>query len=137
MNVTPSRVRNVDIEVTAPPSKSYTHRALIIGALGKGTTTVLHPLYAEDTKITVNALRTLGVAITEKPDRIIVTGCDGTFPNPENTTLDLDNSGTSLRLLDFACPALQASGYPHRKCKNAGTPDRTSRAGSLLSRGFW
>jgi 3-phosphoshikimate 1-carboxyvinyltransferase len=99
MNVTPSRVRNVDIEVTAPPSKSYTHRALIIGALGKGTTTVLNPLYAEDTKITLNALRTLGVPITEKPDRIIVRGCDGSFPNPENTTLDLDNSGTSLRLL--------------------------------------
>ena len=58
MNVTPSRVRNVDFEVTAPPSKSYTHRALIIGALGKGITTVLHPLYAQDTKITVNALRT-------------------------------------------------------------------------------
>ena len=80
MNVTLPRVKNVDIEVTAPPSKSYTHRALIIGALGKGTTTILHPLYAEDTKITVNALRTLGVVITEKPDRIIVTGCNGTFP---------------------------------------------------------
>ena len=99
MNVTLPGVKNVDIEVTAPPSKSYTHRALVIGALGKGTTTILNPLYAEDTKITLNALRTLGVPITEKPDRIIVTGCEGTFPNPENTTLDLDNSGTSLRLL--------------------------------------
>jgi 3-phosphoshikimate 1-carboxyvinyltransferase len=99
MNVRVPGVKDVDMEVTAPPSKSYTHRALIIGALGKGTTTVLHPLIAEDTKITVNALRTLGVGITEEPDRIIVTGCDGTFLNPEKTTLDLDNSGTSLRLL--------------------------------------
>jgi 3-phosphoshikimate 1-carboxyvinyltransferase len=99
MNVTPPRVKDVDIEVAAPPSKSYTHRALIIGALGKGTTTILNPLYAEDTKITLNALRTLGITITEMPDRIIVAGCDGTFLNPENTTLDLDNSGTSLRLL--------------------------------------
>jgi 3-phosphoshikimate 1-carboxyvinyltransferase len=99
MNVTPPRVKNVDLEFTAPPSKSYTHRALIIGALGKGTTTVLNPLYAEDTKITLNALRTLGVPITEKPDRIMVTGCNGTFLNPEKTILDLKNSGTSLRLL--------------------------------------
>jgi 3-phosphoshikimate 1-carboxyvinyltransferase len=99
MNVTPSQAGNVDIEVTAPPSKSYTHRALIIGALGTGTTTILHPLSSEDTNITVNALRALGVVITEKPDRIIIAGCNGTFPNPENTTLDLDNSGTSLRLL--------------------------------------
>ena len=99
MNVTLPRVKDVEIEVTAPPSKSYTHRALIIGALGKGKTTVLHPLYAEDTKITINALRTLGVPITEMPDRIMITGCDGSFLNPEETTLDLDNSGTSLRLL--------------------------------------
>ena len=28
---------------TAPPSKSYTHRALIAGALAEGTTTVLRP----------------------------------------------------------------------------------------------
>ncbi len=99
MNVTLPRLKNVEMEVTAPSSKSYTHRALIIGALGKGTTTVMQPLYAEDTKITIQALKTLGVPITEKPDRIIVTGCDGIFLNPEMTTLDLDNSGTSLRLL--------------------------------------
>jgi 3-phosphoshikimate 1-carboxyvinyltransferase len=99
MNITLPRLKNVDMAVTAPPSKSYTHRALIIGALGVGTTTIVHPLYALDTQITINALRALGVEITEKADRIIVTGCNGRFPDTEPTTLDLDNSGTSLRLL--------------------------------------
>jgi 3-phosphoshikimate 1-carboxyvinyltransferase len=99
MNVTLPRLKSVELAVSAPPSKSYTHRALIIGALGSGTTTIVQPLYAQDTRITINALRELGTTITEKPDRIIVTGCNGTFSNPESTRLDLDNSGTSLRLL--------------------------------------
>ena len=99
MIVTPPRIGRVDRVFTAPPSKSYTHRALIAGALGSGTTTIFHPLYAEDTRLTIKALRTLGVSISITPEEIIVTGCSGKFPNSEGTLLDLDNSGTSLRLL--------------------------------------
>ena len=99
MIITPPRIGNVDLVVTAPPSKSYTHRALIIGALGSGTTTLLQPLFAQDTRLTMNALRMLGVPVTENPDRIIITGCNGRFPTRDTTILDLDNSGTSLRLL--------------------------------------
>ena len=89
----------VDAKVTAPPSKSYTHRALLTGSLGNGTTTILNPLYAEDTRLTIQALRSLGSAITAEPDRIIIQGNCGMFPTKETTFLDLDNSGTSLRLL--------------------------------------
>ncbi|MCJ7741165.1 MAG: 3-phosphoshikimate 1-carboxyvinyltransferase, partial [Methanoregula sp.] len=85
--------------VTAPPSKSYTHRALIVGALGTGTTTILQPLDAQDTRLTMNALRMLGVTLTVHPDQIIITGCNGRFPTRDTTILNLDNSGTSLRLL--------------------------------------
>jgi len=99
MIVSPPRTGNVDLVVTAPPSKSYTHRALIIGALGSGTTTLLQPLFAQDTRLTMNALRMLGVPITENPDRIIITGCNGRFSTCDTTMLDLNNSGTSLRLL--------------------------------------
>jgi len=86
-------------EVTAPPSKSYTHRALIMAALGSGQSTILNPLYAEDTLLTMNALRFLGIQVDVKPDRVVVNGCNGTFNDRENTVLDLNNSGTSLRLL--------------------------------------
>ena len=99
MNVTPPRAGTVDMDITAPPSKSYTHRALIIGALGTGITTIEQPLSAQDTRLTINALRILGATITEEPDRIIINGCSGAFSNPEMTILDLGNSGTSLRLL--------------------------------------
>jgi 3-phosphoshikimate 1-carboxyvinyltransferase len=99
MIVTPPRTGSVDLVVTAPPSKSYTHRALIVGALGTGTTTILQPLYAQDTRLTINALRMLGVTITVNPDQIRIEGCSGRFPTRDTTLLDLDNSGTSLRLI--------------------------------------
>ena len=99
MNITLRRHGMVEAEVTAPPSKSYTHRALIAGSLGDGTTTILNPLFAEDTRLTINALKNLGSAIRVHPDRIIIQGNNGTFPTTDSTVLDLDNSGTSLRFL--------------------------------------
>jgi len=99
MIITPQRTGRVDLVITAPPSKSYTHRALIIGALGSGTTTLLHPLYADDTRLTIHALRLLGVTITVHPDQIRIEGCSGRFPTCDTTLLNLDNSGTSLRLI--------------------------------------
>jgi 3-phosphoshikimate 1-carboxyvinyltransferase len=99
MIITLQRREAGNLEVTAPPSKSYTHRALIMAALGSGQTTILNPLYAEDTLLTIKALRMLGIMAEVNPDRVIISGCNGKFPDTENTVLDLDNSGTSLRLI--------------------------------------
>jgi len=99
MIVTPQKIHDVDLAMTAPPSKSYTHRALIAGALASGTTEIENPLDADDTHLTAAALRALGANVQESPGRIIINGCDGDIPNRETTLLDLGNSGTSLRLL--------------------------------------
>ena len=99
MIVNPEKIAGMDLTFTAPPSKSYTHRALIAGALAEGKTTIFRPLEAEDTKLTAGALRLLGVVVEEQPGRFLITGCKGSLPNRRPTTLDLDNSGTSLRLL--------------------------------------
>jgi 3-phosphoshikimate 1-carboxyvinyltransferase len=99
MIVTLQRRGAGNLEATAPPSKSYTHRALIMAALGSGQSTILNPLYAEDTLLTITALRMLGIPIEVNPDRVVVNGCNGKFNDRENTVLDLNNSGTSLRLL--------------------------------------
>ena len=109
MIVTLPERRNIDLSVTAPPSKSYTHRALIAAALAQGASTIVQPLIADDTKLTVAALQKLGVAIHADEHNIMVEGCNGSFPCPPGTVLDLDNSGTSLRLL--ASAALLAA-YP-------------------------
>jgi 3-phosphoshikimate 1-carboxyvinyltransferase len=99
MNVTVPKTGSVDLEVTAPPSKSFTHRALIAGALAEGETTIRNPLEADDTRLTAGALRALRVKVDERPGEIIVSGCNGDIPNDRTTTLDLGNSGTSLRMM--------------------------------------
>jgi 3-phosphoshikimate 1-carboxyvinyltransferase len=99
MNISIDRKAGVDLTFTAPPSKSFTHRALIAGALARGKSTLFRPLEAEDTRLTALALRALGATIEEQPGKIHISGCDGLLQNRRITTLNLDNSGTSLRLL--------------------------------------
>jgi len=93
------RCRDVAFSVTAPPSKSFTHRAFIIAALGTGSSTIENPLLADDTRLTLQALEQLGVPVTQGPDQVIIEGSDGRFTCGTGTTLYLGNSGTSLRLL--------------------------------------
>ena len=99
MIVTLPQRHGIDLTVAAPPSKSFTHRALIAAALARGTSTIIHPLIADDTKLTMAALRRLGVHLEAGAHSVTIEGCDGTFSCPPGTVLDLDNSGTSLRLL--------------------------------------
>ncbi len=96
------RAENVDLRFAAPPSKSYTHRALLIGALAKGTTVIRNPLVSVDTALTMRALVELGVAIEAGEDFLVVKGCNGKFSPGKEVVLDLENSGTSLRLLASA-----------------------------------
>ncbi|MGA9085791.1 MAG: 3-phosphoshikimate 1-carboxyvinyltransferase [Methanoregula sp.] len=99
MNVTLPQRHGIDLTVAAPPSKSFTHRALIAGALARGTSTILHPLASDDTNLTITALRRLGVPVKADAHSVTIEGCDGAFSCPPGTVIDLDNSGTSLRLL--------------------------------------
>ncbi len=102
MNRTMKKVRNVDLRFSAPASKSFTHRALIVGALATGTTTIKNALISIDTVLTARALELLGVPIHISENTVMITGCKGKFSPGHEVTLDLENSGTSLRLLASA-----------------------------------
>jgi len=99
VKVTLRKADDLDLRFTAPPSKSYTHRALIAGALAEGETVLRSPLVADDTRRTLTALRALGAGITESGETLRIHGSGGRFPGGGPVTLDLGNSGTSLRLL--------------------------------------
>lgn len=87
-------------KVSAPPSKSYTHRALILGALAKGTSVISNILRADDTLRTLSALKSLGVKIIEKKGAVYIQGTNGHFHLPHhNVSLNAQNSGTTLRFL--------------------------------------
>ncbi|HOI57419.1 MULTISPECIES: 3-phosphoshikimate 1-carboxyvinyltransferase [unclassified Methanoculleus] len=102
MIVRVSQTGPVDAMFEAPPSKSYTHRALIAGALAAGKTRIEGPLRAVDTELTARGLDTLGVSLEWLPGKIAVTGCGGAFPAAREVTIDCGNSGTTLRLLASA-----------------------------------
>ncbi len=94
-----SRIGPVDAVFSAPPSKSYTHRALIAAALASGRSRITSPLRAIDTELTARGLRSLGVSIEWRPEEITIAGCSGAFPTSGEVTIDCGNSGTTLRLL--------------------------------------
>lgn len=102
MSRTMKKTENVDLRFTAPPSKSYTHRALLIGALAKGMTVVRYPLISVDTALTIRALVELGIPISAGKDFLTIQGCNGRFTPGKDVWIDLENSGTSLRLLASA-----------------------------------
>jgi len=87
-----------DSEVNVPGSKSYTHRILIASALSDGVCTIVNCLKSEDTLLTLNALRQLGVRIDEYEEKVVVHGAKGLF-SPCKDPIYLANSGTSMRLL--------------------------------------
>ena len=81
-------------EVYAPPSKSYTHRAILITALGPGGT-VKRPLISADTRATIAACEAFGAKITRKDD-IEIEGVSGKPQTPEEV-INVLNSGTTMR----------------------------------------
>jgi 3-phosphoshikimate 1-carboxyvinyltransferase len=87
----------VDGEVFAPPSKSYTHRAITIAALSDDC--VIHrPLMSADTLASIRAAEALGANIETFEDRIHVKGANGK-PHVPNNIIDVANSGTTLRFM--------------------------------------
>src|SRR5688572_29882872 len=50
----------INATVTAPPSKSYSVRALLLAAMSEGTTVVRNCLDADDTRYAFEALKTIG-----------------------------------------------------------------------------
>src|SRR6185436_11271181 len=84
---------------TAPGDKSVSHRALILGALAVGKTTISGLLEAEDVLNTAKAVRALGAdPVREADGRWHVHGVGvGGFSEPGDV-LDFGNSGTGVRL---------------------------------------
>ena len=84
--------------VTVPGSKSYTHRILIAAALSDGLCRIENALHSEDTLLTLNALRKMGIVIEEEGATFAVHGKAGALQECAEP-IYLGNSGTSMRLL--------------------------------------
>ena len=88
-------------KVKVPGDKSISHRALLFGAIAKGTTLIEGLLPAEDPLSTAECLRSMGVKISQinKGDIVEVNGVGlNGFQEPRDI-LNCGNSGTTMRLI--------------------------------------
>lgn len=83
--------------VRAPSSKSYTHRAIVIGSMN-GESTIINPLISEDTLATLNAWEKLGLDYSFLDENLLkLKGFDGHPKLPK--AINVHESGTLLRFL--------------------------------------
>jgi 3-phosphoshikimate 1-carboxyvinyltransferase len=92
------RLDRVSATVTAPPSKSYSVRALLLGALAEGTTLVTNCLDADDTRYALEALRTIGFDIAGTFKEGVRIG-ERVSMSANEVPLFVGNAGTAMRFL--------------------------------------
>jgi len=80
----------------ASPSKSYSHRALTLGLLADGRTTLKNVLLSGDTLATLRAVELFGGRAVVKGDTVTIDG--GRLACPDNV-IDCANSGTTIRIM--------------------------------------
>lgn len=88
--------------ITAPPSKSISHRALICAALAAGESTITNLAFSQDILATIDVLGAIG-AVIEKlgEDSVKVTGIGG---KPKSLApLPCRESGSTLRFMIPIC----------------------------------
>ncbi|WP_367607150.1 3-phosphoshikimate 1-carboxyvinyltransferase [Legionella sp. W05-934-2] len=83
-----------------PGDKSISHRAIMLGAIAKGTTIINGFLQGEDCLATLKAFQSMGVNI-EGPvsQRVIINGVGKDGLVAPKMPIDCGNSGTTIRLL--------------------------------------
>lgn len=81
--------------VTAPPSKSDVHRAIICAALSKGVSTISPVALSNDIKATIGCIEALG-AKTHIENNVLTVDGTQLFSN-KTATLDCGESGSTLR----------------------------------------
>lgn len=91
--------REVGGSLTVPGDKSISHRALMLGGIAEGRTSIEGFLASEDCLATLAALRALGVRI-ERPaaTSVVVHGVGSRGLRAAAAPLDMGNAGTAMRL---------------------------------------
>lgn len=90
----------IDWTVAVPGSKSMTNRALLMGSLADGKTTLSGVLFSDDSRHFLAALQALGfdVEIQEAQKQVTITGLNGKVPVTEGK-IDVGSAGTAARFL--------------------------------------
>ncbi len=88
-------------EISAPPSKSFAHRALIMGAF-TNESQINNIVLNDDVSATLYCLKNLGADVTIKGDTVFIGGLSREKVK-ENTVIDCRESGSTIRFLIPLC----------------------------------
>ena len=96
-------------EVVMPGDKSISHRAVMCGALAKGVSRVANCLMGDDVKATIQAFKSMGVEFEfDSQFSFLIKGRGCHLEHPRRT-INLQNSGTSIRLITGILAGLNLS----------------------------
>ncbi|CAA9423358.1 MAG: 3-phosphoshikimate 1-carboxyvinyltransferase / Cytidylate kinase [uncultured Ramlibacter sp.] len=102
-------------EVRLPGSKSISNRVLLLAALCDGTTAIHDLLDSDDTRVMLDALRSLGCGVRHEGAVVHITGFGRSGP-ARQARLFLGNAGTAMRPLTAVLAVLggsfEVSGVP-------------------------
>jgi len=89
-------------DISVPPSKSVSHRAIIAAALSKGKSRIENVIMSKDIEATCKGLESLGSSIQIEAageGRVTLTIEGNGMPNVKNGAIDCIESGSTLRFL--------------------------------------
>ncbi len=94
-----TKVHGLSGTVRVPGDKSISHRGVMLGALAKGQTEIHGFLMGADCLSTIDCFRKLGVRINIYSDTVVVEGMGLRGLKNPIQTLNVGNSGTTMRLI--------------------------------------
>jgi 3-phosphoshikimate 1-carboxyvinyltransferase len=103
--------------LVAPPDKSISHRAALLGAFGDGPTRVSDYLDSADTRSTLAAIEALGATVEVSPgDRdgaldVAIAGFGVAGAAEPEDAIDVGNAGTLIRLLAGLLAGQEGRGF--------------------------
>ena len=97
LQVIVKRTDQLSGEVKAPPSKSYTHRAILAAALSLEESVVLNPLFSDDTYATMEACKSLGVFIQPVKNGLSIKGLKK--PKAPSNPINCKLSAATIRFM--------------------------------------
>ena len=99
MNKTIKPMKKLNGQIKIPGDKSISHRAVMFGSLAKGDTKISGFLTGDDCMSTISCFRKLGIDIDFDGENVTVHGKGLHGLTAPTETLDVGNSGTTIRLI--------------------------------------
>ena len=86
-------------EISLPGDKSISHRAVMLGSIAAGTTSISNFATSADCASTMGCFRSLGVNIEQIGTNVTIEGAGKRGLQKPRAALDCGNSGTTMRLM--------------------------------------